>query len=60
VPAAGVLAALATPALAATGQLASSNGSGFGLAGARGTVFEQTDNPAGNQVIAYDRHLAGH
>jgi hypothetical protein len=54
-----LFAAAATPALAATGQPASSNGSGSGLAGARGTVFVQTDNPAGNQVIAYDRQPGG-
>src|SRR5215469_1194057 len=57
VMAAALLAALATPALAATGQPASSDGSG--LTGARGTVFVQTDNPAGNQVIAYDRQPGG-
>jgi len=54
-----LLAALATPALAATGQPASSDGSGFGLPGAHGTVFVQTDNPAGNQVVAYDRQPGG-
>ena len=57
---AALLAALATPALAATGQPASSDGlSGSGLPGARGTVFVQTDNPAGNQVVAYDRQPGG-
>src|SRR5215469_1903727 len=57
--AAALMAALATPALAATGQSASSDGSGSGLPGGRGTVFVQTDNPAGNQVIAYDRQPGG-
>jgi DNA-binding beta-propeller fold protein YncE len=54
-----LLAALATPAVAATGQPTSSDGSGFRLPGAHGTVFVQTDNPAGNQVIAYDRQPGG-
>lgn len=57
--AAALFAALATPALAATGQPGSGAGSGSGLAGARGAVFVQTDNPAGNQVVAYDRQPGG-
>jgi hypothetical protein len=54
-----LLAALATPALAATGYPASGEGSGSGFTGARGAVFVQTDNPAGNQVVAYDRETGG-
>ncbi len=54
-----LLAGLDTPALAAAGQPAPGGGSGFGLPCAHGTVFVQTDNPAGNQVIAYDRRPGG-
>lgn len=52
-----VLAALATPALAATGQQSTRDGTGF--TGAHGAVFVQTDNPAGNEVIAYHRQPGG-
>jgi hypothetical protein len=43
----------ATPAFASTRAPASGFGSGFG--GASHAVFVQTDNPAGNQVVAYHR-----
>jgi DNA-binding beta-propeller fold protein YncE len=57
--AAAVLAALATPALAATAHHAARDGNGFGFTGAHDGVFVQTDNPAGNEVVAYHRQPGG-
>jgi DNA-binding beta-propeller fold protein YncE len=54
-----MLAALATPALAATGHAASRDRNALGLAGSQHAVFVQNDNPAGNQVIAYDQKPGG-
>ena len=57
VAAAGLAAAgalsFATPALASTSAPA------FGAGGARHAVFVQTDNPSGNQVVAYHRAADG-
>lgn len=56
---AALLAVLATPALAATGHPTLGDVSGSGIAVGHGAVFAQTDNPAGNQVVAYDRRPGG-
>jgi 6-phosphogluconolactonase (cycloisomerase 2 family) len=47
------LTALASPAGAAVAR--HRIGFGFGFGGARHAVFVQTDNTAGNQIVAYDR-----
>jgi hypothetical protein len=57
--AAALLAALATPALAATGHQAARAESGYRFSGAYGALFVQTDNPAGNEVVAYHRQSGG-
>jgi WD40 repeat protein len=54
-----LLAALATPALAATGHQAARDENGLGSSGAHDAVFVQTDNPAGNEVVAYHRQPGG-
>jgi len=53
VAAVGVAAAFATSF--AEPAFASTAGSGFGFGGASQAVFVQTDNPSGNQVVAYHR-----
>jgi len=53
----GLLAAVASPSFAATAHHASEHP---GYSGRRGhAVFVQTDSPAGNQVVAYERSAAG-
>ena len=56
-----VVVAAATAAVAgfATPALASSTAPDFGFGGASHAVFVQTDNTAGNQVIAYQRAADG-
>jgi 6-phosphogluconolactonase (cycloisomerase 2 family) len=56
-----VVAAAATAAVAgfAAPALASSTALDFGLSGASHAVFVQTDNTAGNQVVAYHRAADG-
>jgi hypothetical protein len=54
-----LVAALASPALAATAHPARGHfGFGFG-GGSDGAVFVQTDNTAGNEVVAYHRSSTG-
>jgi DNA-binding beta-propeller fold protein YncE len=54
-----LLTALAAPALAATRQPGSGDASALGFTGAYRAVFVQTDNPAGNEVVAYNRESGG-
>ena len=55
VAAAGLAAAIALPFAAAGPALASTASPASGSAGASRAVFVQTDNPSGNQVVAYHR-----
>jgi hypothetical protein len=55
--AAGLLAAVASPALAASARHARPL-AGYGGGGGR-AVFVQTDNPGGNEIVAYNRSGAG-
>jgi len=49
------LSALVAPL--AAGAAAPAAGENFGVRGADHVVFVQTDNPSGNQVVAYDLSL---
>src|SRR5271155_4306629 len=52
---AGALLATAGGALAGPARAAANTGAGTHNGSAAGAVFVQTDNTAGNQVVAYDR-----
>ena len=57
--AAAAVAIAATPALASPASTASTAASAFPAAGAAHAVFVQTDNTAGNHVVAYRRAADG-
>ncbi|HXZ62803.1 MAG TPA: hypothetical protein VEG62_08675 [Acidimicrobiales bacterium] len=55
----GAGTALGLAGLAAPGAGAAQPGWGYGIPGGHNVVFVQTDNVAGNQIVAYDRAANG-